>query len=220
MTCIYCRVQARAESLTAEPVVPRALGGQLLLRRAACPDCSRRIRELTDDFLSSQFRPTVQARAHSGPRSRLRDPGALDARERVASAPDWRHAHRAVAKILYCYVMLELGEAVLVSRPSDILRRYVVDGEVGPCVPECEVTRATLSPSPSIHVLSFDSMSPTASIGLFGTLWFRFRLDLEALTPHGRLLALDAIRGESVMTVVRRPGGWSHRRSARWGWKR
>ena len=42
-----------------------------------------------------------------------------------------------------------------------------------------------------------------AAIGLFGTIWFRFRFDFEVLAPHGRLVALDTARGAQGLAVHR-----------------
>ena len=53
--CIYCRIAFRATALSAEPVLPAALGGRVALKRATCPACAARVRELTDDFLATRF---------------------------------------------------------------------------------------------------------------------------------------------------------------------
>jgi hypothetical protein len=178
-----------------------------MLERAACLDCAVRIRGLTDDFLSSQFAPTASALAARA----LRTP----------STADWRRAHRAAARILYCYLLLELGEPVLGSPPSEILRRHLTDEETARWTPRWEVTRPLHSRLAGWHVLTFDSTPPsTAAIGLFGTIWFRFAFDLTALAPHGRLVALDAIGGARGMAALRHHGGWRHRAAVRWGWKR
>jgi hypothetical protein len=64
----------------------------------------------------------------------------------------------------------------------------------------------------------FDSVSSAAAVGLFGTIWFRFRLDLRALAPHGRLVAFD-VKGARGLAVLRARGGWRDRATVRWGWK-
>jgi hypothetical protein len=205
--CIYCRTRVRADALAAEPVLPAALGGRLRLERAACPACSARVRRLTDDFLASQFAPTASPVVPRGRRN--------------PSAADWRRAHRAAARILYCYLLLELGEEALGSPPSEILRQYIRDGGVAGWTPRWEVTRPLNSRSPGWHVLSFDSTPPsTAAVGLFGTIWFRFAFDLTALAPHGRLVALDAIEGSRGMAAFRHRDGWRSRAAVRWGWRR
>lgn len=205
--CIYCRTQVRTDALAAEPVLPPALGGRLTLERAACLDCSARIRGLTDDFLASQFAPTASSIAARG----LGNP----------SATDWRRAHRAAARILYCYLLLELGEEALGSPPSEALRRSLRSGGTAGWIPRWEVTRPLNPRSAGSHVLTFDSTPPsTAAVGLFGTIWFRFAFDLTALAPHGRLVALDAIGGSRGMAAMRHGDGWRHRAAVRWGWRR
>lgn len=205
--CIYCRTRIRADALAAEPVLPVALGGRLRLERAACPDCSARIRGLTDDFLARRFAPTASLISARG----LRSP----------SAADWRRAHRAAARILYCYLLLELGEEALGSPPSEVLRRHISNDGAAGWRPRWEVTRPLNSGSAGWHVLTFDSTPPsTAAVGLYGTIWFRFGFDLTALAPHGRLVALDAIGGSRGMAAVRHRNGWRHRAAVRWGWRR
>jgi hypothetical protein len=211
-SCIYCRIAFRAAALTAEPVLPAALGGRLALERAACPDCAARVRELTDDFLATRFALTASAAAAQR-RRRPADARALD-----ASPDDWRRAYRAAAKILYCYLLLELGQPALTSAPSETLRRHLTyDDALGP--PRWEITPPVSSPSPSWHVLMFDSARSAAAVGLFGTIWFRFPLDLGALAPHGRLAAFDALKGERGLAVLRSRTGWRYRSAVRWGWQ-
>ena len=219
--CIYCRTEFRAAALTAEPVLPAALGGRLALKRATCPDCAARVRELTDDFLATRFALTVAAMAAKSPRRRAHGrarpaPGQPSA---DASPDDWRRAYRAAAKILYCYLLLELGQAVLSSPPAEKLRRHLMDDDAELCPPRWEVTPARLSPSASWHVLMFDSARSVAAIGLFGTIWFRFHLDLGALAPQGRLVTFDAFKGARGMAVLRSRTGWLYRSAVRWGWK-
>jgi HNH endonuclease len=216
--CIYCRTEVRAAALAAEPIVPAALGGRLALKRAACPDCAPRVKQLADDFLARQFPPTVTAWTES-------DAGAASAARVLpsdarASDADWGRAHRAAAKILYCYLLLELGEAALASTPSELLRRHVVGDEAAPFAPHWEVTSALHCRPRGWHVLMFDSSPSAAAVGLFGTIWFRFGLDLAPIAPHGRLLTLDVARGMRGLAVVRRQGEWCHRTSIQWGWRR
>ena len=219
--CIYCLTEFRAVALTAEPVVPAALGGRLLLERAACSDCAARARE-NDDFLSGRFAPTTAAMA--GGRRRGARPGArVEPQSRVSepSRNDWRLAYRAAAKILYGYLLLELGETALVSPPLETLRKYLTADGPEPCPPRWEISPSLHSPSPKWHVMSFDAMPPSAAaIGLFGTIWFRFRFDFEALAPHGRLVALNAVSGGRGLAVHRQRGAWRHRSAVRWGWSR
>src|SRR5262245_42752154 len=219
-SCIYCRVVFRAAALTDEPVLPAALGGRLALTRAVCPDCAARVRALTDDFLATRFaltagamvarnrRPPAGARGVPAPASSAAD----------ASPDDWRRAYRAASKILYCYLLLELGQSALSSAPSELLRRHLMEGE-GTLSPRWEVTPPRQSPSPRWHVLMFDSARSSAAVGLFGTIWFRFPLDLGALAPHGRLVALDAIKGGRGLAVLRSSRGWQYRSAVRWGWQ-
>jgi len=220
--CIYCLTQFKAAALSAEPVLPAALGGRLLLERAACSDCAARVRELTDDFLSRRFAPTAGAMARRSVRG-ARPGVSLEPKSRASepSRNDWRLAHRAAAKILYCYLLLELGETALMSHPLETLRKYVTAGGPEQWTPRWEISHPLHSPSPTWHVLSFDAMSPSAAaIGLFGTIWFRFRFDFEALAPHGRLVALDAVKGARGLAVQRQRGTWRARSTVRWGWSR
>ena len=136
-----------------------------------------------------------------------------------ASSDDWRRAYRAAAKILYCYLLLELGQTILSSPPVEKLRRHLMDDDAEPWPPRWEVTPARQSPSASWHVLMFDSARSVAAIGLFGTIWFRFQLDLGALAPQGRLVAFDAFKGARGMAVRRSRTGWRYRAAVRWGWK-
>jgi hypothetical protein len=219
--CIYCRIAFRAAALTAEPVLPAALGGRLALERAVCPDCATRVRELTDDFLATRFALTAGVMAA---RSRRR-PAAARVEQRSpspaadASPDEWRRAYRAAAKILYCYLLLELGQSALSSAPAETLRRHLMDDARAPWPPRWEITAAAHSPSPSWHVLMFDSARSSAAVGLFGTIWFRFPLDLGALAPHGRLVAFDAFKGARGLAVLRSSTGWRYRSAVRWGWK-
>jgi HNH endonuclease len=211
--CIYCRTVFGAATLTAEPVLPAALGGRLALKRAACRDCAARVRELTDDFLATRFALTAGAMTAKRPRRPAEAPPA------DASPDDWRRAYRAAAKILYCYLLLELGQTVLSSPPAEKLRRHLMDHDAELWPPRWEVTPARQSPSASWHVLMFDSAHSAAAIGLFGTIWFRFHLDLGALAPQGRLVTFDAFKGARGMAMLRSRTGWLYRSAVRWGWK-
>jgi hypothetical protein len=219
--CIYCRNAFRPIALTAEPVLPTALGGRLALKRASCADCAARVRGLMDDFLETRFALAARAMAARGRRrpaeGRIGPPS--DSAAVDVTPDDWRRAHRAAARILYCYLLLELGESVLSSAPSEMLRRHLLNDESPPWPPRWEVTPPGHSPSPRWHVLMFDSASSTAAVGLFGTIWFRFGLDLGALAPHGRLVMLDAFKGTRGMAVERSRQGWRYRSAVRWGWK-
>src|SRR5258708_39352267 len=219
--CIYCRKVFRAASLTAEPVLPAALGGRLALKRATCPDCAARVRGLTDDFLATRFALTVAAMTAKSPRrlARGRSRAAPSQPSADASPDDWRRAYRAAAKILYCYLLLELGQPALSAAPSEMLRRHLMDDARAPWPPRWEITPAPHSPSPSWHVLMLDSARSAAAVGLFGTIWFRFPLDLGALAPHGRLVAFDAFKGARGLAVLRSSTGWRYRSAVRWGWK-
>jgi hypothetical protein len=211
--CIYCRTVFRATALTAEPVLPAALGGRLALKRATCLTCAARVRELTDDFLATRFALTAGAMAAKRAR-RPADAPAMD-----ASPDDCRRAYRAAAKILYCYLLLELGQTILSSPPAEKLRRHLMDDDAELWPPRWEVTPARQSPSASWHVLMFDSARSVAAIGLFGTIWFRFHLDLGALAPQGRLVTFDAFKGARGMAMLRSRTGWLYRSAVRWGWK-
>jgi hypothetical protein len=216
--CIYCRTGFRATHLTAEPVVPTALGGRLLLERAACLGCAERVRGVADDFLATRFALTTAAMATTRGRPGSHVGPTSDSPVSSASAEEWRRADRAAAKILYCYLLLELGASALSSGPSEVLRRHLLDDEHPLGSPLGEVTAAPLSPSRRWHVLMFDSARSAAAVGLFGTIWFRFRLDLAALAPHGRLVVLDAVRGARGMAALRGRRGWRYRPAVRWGW--
>jgi len=220
--CIYCLTPYRAADLSGEPVVPAVLGGRLLLERAACADCSARVRERTDDFLARHFAPITEAIAGRGtPRPRRGSSGRAPSGASEPSPGQWRLAHRAAAKILYCYLLLELGDAALVSPPLETVRKYVTAVGPEPWTPRWEITRPPHSLSASWHVLSFDAVRPSAAaIGLFGTIWFRFRFDLEALAPKGGLLALDSVRGARGLAAHRHRGEWRYRAAPRWGWNR
>jgi len=217
--CIYCCREFQGSALAAEPVLPTALGGRLALKRATCSECATRVRRLTDDFLASGFAPVAAAMAkrvdRGGP------PAATPPASPAGISPDdWQRAHRAAAKILYCYLLLELGQPVLSSPASEVLRRHLSGAEIEHWEPRYEVTQPRYSPSPNWHVLMFDAAPPShAAVGLFGTIWFRFRLDLEALAPHGRLAAFDATRGARGMAALRHRGAWHYRSAVRWGWK-
>jgi hypothetical protein len=100
-----------------------------------------------------------------------------------------------------------------------MLRRHLMDDESMLRPPRWEVTRPPHSPSPSWHVLMFDSVASVAAIGLFGTIWFRFRLDFGALAPHGRLVAFDAFKGARGFAALRSRRGWRSRAAVRWGWR-
>jgi hypothetical protein len=199
-------------------VLPTALGGRLLLERAACLGCGERVRGLADDFLATRFALTAAAMAATRGCSEGRVAPVSDSPAASATAEDWRRAGRAATKILYCYLLLELGPSALSAAPSEMLRRHLLDDESPVRPPLGEVTPATLSPSRRWHVLMFDSARSAAAVGLFGTIWFRFRLDLTALAPHGRLVMLDAVRGARALAVLRGRRGWRCRSSVRWGW--
>ena len=206
--CIYCCRDFEASALAAEPILPAALGGRVVLKRAVCAECGARVRRLTDDFLAGEFAPVVAAKSTRG--------GATT----VASADDWRRAHLAAAKILYCYLLLELGQPALAAPVSETLRQQLNSADTASWQEGYEITRPRQSPSSRWHVLMFDSAQPSrGAIGLFGTIWFRFRLDLETLAPHGRLAAFDAARGERGLASLRHRGAWRYRSAVQWGWK-
>lgn len=198
--------------LTAEPVLPVGLGGRLALKRAACTNCASRVRALTDDFLSTRFALTAAAMA------RKRGQCSADTPPADVAPDDWRRAYRAAAKILYCYLLLELGQPILSSPPAEQLRRHLMEDGPEPSPPRWEITRADQSPSTTWHVMMFDSAHSAATIGLFGTVWFRFDLDLHALAPHGRLVAFHAFKGARGMAMLRSRKGWRYRSAVRWGW--
>jgi hypothetical protein len=217
-SCIYCRVGFRSAALTAEPVLPAALGGRLALQRAVCAECAARVRELTDDFLATRFALTAGVMAANRARAGAR--GAPPASPPADASPDdWRRAHRAAAKILYCYLLLELGQAALSKAPSEMLRRHLMADEHTPWSPCWELTPPRHSPSARWHVLMFDSARSAAAVGLFGTIWFRFPLDLGTLAPHGRLVAFDALEGRRGLAVLRSKTGWRYRSAVKWGWQ-
>ena len=220
-SCIYCRAVSPATALIAEPVLPAALGGRLALERAVCSDCAAQGRELTDDFLATRFALTAGANAAKDrlPRSRARGAPTPTWAAAEPSPDDWRRAYRAAAKILYCYLLLELGQPALSSAPSEILRRHLMEDERLLWQPRWEITPPRHSPSPRWHVLMFDSVRSAGAVGLFGTIWFRFPLDLGALAPHGRLVAFDAVKGARGLAVLRSSRGWQYRSAVRWGWK-
>lgn len=206
--CIYCYREFEASALAAEPILPAALGGRVVLKRAACAECGARVRRLTDDFLAGEFAPVAAARSPRG--------GAA----KVASPDEWRRAHLAAAKILYCYLLLELGQPALAAPVCETLRQQLSGAETASWQEGYEVTPPRQSPAPRWHVLMFDSAAPSrGAIGLFGTLWFRYRLDLKTLAPHGRLAAFDAARGERGMASLRGRDGWRYRSGVQWGWK-
>src|SRR5437660_114726 len=91
--CIYCLTVFKAAALTPEAVLPAALGGRLVLERAACSDCAGRVRAVTDDFLSRRFAPTTAAMARRSVRGAR--PGASVEPKSRANEPsrnDWRLA--------------------------------------------------------------------------------------------------------------------------------
>ena len=211
--CVYCRNAFSVTALIAEPVLPAALGGRISLKRATCAACAARVRQLTDDFLATRFALTAGAKAAR------RAPRAGRPLAPAPSPADWRHASRAAAKILYCYLLLELGRTILSSPPAETLRRLVMDDDAEVSPPRWEVTQASQSPSASWHVLMFDAVRSVAAIGLFGRVWFRFDLDLAALAPQGRLVAFHAFKGARGMATCRSRRGWRYRSAVRWGWK-
>src|SRR5262245_33854563 len=94
-SCIYCRNAFQAAALTAEPVLPAALGGRLALKRAVCPDCAPRVRALTDDFLATRFALTagaMAARRRGGPK------GARRGQRSLLPVADARSEERRVGK--------------------------------------------------------------------------------------------------------------------------
>src|SRR5262245_36980638 len=94
-SCIYCRNAFQAAALTAEPVLPAALGGRLALKRAVCPDCASRVRALTDDFLATRFALTARAAAaRNRLRAGTRSAPSQASRAADASPDDWRRAYR------------------------------------------------------------------------------------------------------------------------------
>ena len=212
-TCIYCCSKFAVTALMAEPVLPAGLGGRITLKRASCAACATRVRQLTDDFLATRFALTGGVMATGRP------PRAGNALAPDQSASDWRDVSRAAAKILYCYLLLELGPTILSSRPADTLRRVIMDGESELLPLRVEVTQASRSPSAGWHVLMFDATRSAAAVGLFGTIWFRFDLDLGALKPHGCLVTFHAFKGARGMATGRTRTGWRYRSAVRWGWK-
>jgi len=211
--CVYCRTAFKVTALVAEPVLPAALGGRISLKRATCQACAARVRQLTDDFLATRFALTA------GAMTAKRAARAGHAPAPVPSPADWRHASRAAAKILYCYLLLELGRTILSSPPAEKLRQLVMNDDAKVSPPHWEITQASQSPSASWHVLMFDAVHSVAAIGLFGTIWFRFDLDLAALAPEGRLAAFHAFKGARGMATFRSRRGWRYRSAVRWGWK-
>jgi len=211
--CVYCRTAFKVTALVAEPVLPAALGGRISLKRATCQACAARVRQLTDDFLATRFALTA------GAMTAKRAARAGHAPAPVPSPADWRHASRAAAKILYCYLLLELGRTILSSPPAETLRQLVMNDDAKVSPPHWEITQASQSPSASWHVLMFDAVHSVAAIGLFGTIWFRFDLDLAALAPEGRLAAFHAFKGARGMATFRSRRGWRYRSAVRWGWK-
>jgi len=290
MIYIYCLERYTPESLSDEHVIPKALGGPLVLSKAACHSCNSGIANQWDGFLANTFPPTVMARAeldirgHSGkqPEMGLKgiDPelGEVDFSlkagpegARITAKPDvkkvgedliaialtedqlvrmlmrkdvrfekitnrglvkattfqtkepvdWKRGHRAAAKILYCYLLLELGERILSSPPMGFLRNYFLsEDESGQIVPEvrdagpCEVP-------PHHHVLMFDSADKSKNwVCLFRVFWFRFSLDLSALAPHGRMIGVNSIKKKLVEPITKWQGNWCPRTSISWGWSR
>jgi hypothetical protein len=133
--------------------------------------------------------------------------------------PDWITGHRAVAKLFYTYLLLELGEAILSAPPMDQLRRYFVEDreEIQPLVEVAEMFNVPAHH----HVLTFDSMDPSwNAVCLFRVFWFKFPIDLSSLPQSGRFIALNTDDRTIVEPLTKWRGSWHPRTSIRWGWNR
>jgi hypothetical protein len=144
---------------------------------------------------------------------------------------DWVQAHRAAAKIFYCYILLELGERFLRTDFASQLRDYVLHGTK----PEqfdnkTEVSRTRHIEGGSIdipqhfHAMMFDSENVANNfICLFGIFMFDFPTICQELIPHGRFASVDPQeKGRLTLTenMTRDQGIWRFRTSIRWGWQR
>ncbi len=136
-------------------------------------------------------------------------------------APDWNRAQRAVAKLFYCYLLLELGEGVIDHPPVASLRQYVLHGrEVDQISPTWKVGDATDVPAHH-HLLQFDSRDSALNrVCLFRVFTFEYPLNLSSLAPHGRLLVVDPTRRTIVEAATKFRGQWRFRVSIDWGWRR
>src|SRR5579864_3595804 len=67
--CIYCLADLPPGLLTAEHVIPLALGGKIKLGQGACKECNSQRSQKADNFLSDLFPPTSLARTDLNLRS-------------------------------------------------------------------------------------------------------------------------------------------------------
>jgi hypothetical protein len=155
----------------------------------------------------------------------------LPLNSRFKNPINWETAHRAVAKIFYCYLLLELGEWCLTTNVAASLRRYMhgdLKGETWNNKTAVSKVRKIEDGSVEFpqhhHVLMFDSAEPANNfICVFGLFMFDFPLDCFELVPHGRMAAFNP-REEGGVKVIenltRYEGVWRRRTSIRWGWQR
>ncbi len=154
-------------------------------------------------------------------REEISEWGRVHAGKFLVKKPDWKRGHKAVAKIFYAYLLLELGERILFAPPMEQLRRYFL--EESPEVqmdPIVEVGELFDVPAHH-HVLTFDSQDPSwNAICLFRAFWFKYPIDLSALPPSGRLIAVNAESSDIVEPLTKWKGAWHPRTSIKWGWTR
>jgi hypothetical protein len=293
MNCIYCLKDFAPQDLTDEHVIPLALGGLLVLKKAACSNCNSKVVNKCDAFLNNIFPPTLMARSeldlrgHSGKQpqielsgmdpvlgkvdmimrkvpkgakiiaksglkkkgkdfvciaaterqclqmlskavgrdiklSEIGDKGLIKATSFETKEPvDWNLAHRAVAKVFYCYLLLELGEQILHTSPMAVFREYFLSAAESAKIAPDFRSFGWFDVPAHYHVLMFDSgCTSNNGVCLFGGFWFRFSLDLSVLAPHGRHIAIDPVNHEITEQITKYRGNWHQRTSIKWGWKR
>jgi hypothetical protein len=142
---------------------------------------------------------------------------------------DWSAAHRAVAKVFYCYILLELGDSTLNARPIRMLREYVLRAD--PSVFQQSIARVSrevpiageglLEMPRHHHAMMFDSFEQHNNwVCLFGLFQFAFPMDLSVFTPRGRMIGLNPQTREIVESITRHERIWRFRTSLRLGWAR
>ena len=154
--------------------------------------------------------------------------GIISATKITTRQINWDFAKLAAAKILYCYILLELGDEILELKPMETLRNYFsqafvasklsVDVFIGCSI---KTDEGDFEVPSHHHVIMFDSEDVKPNfVCLFGLFWFKINIDLSELSPHGRLIGIDSRKRQIIESCTKHLGVWRFRTSHHFGWSR
>jgi len=177
---------------------------------------------------NSALRALSSARGKTIFPNEIDETGFIIPTEITTRSINWDYAKLAAAKVLYNYLVLELGNEIIELEPIKALRNYYKQSFVASTMRidvsiqnYIMIDEGKFEIPPHHHVIMFDSegIKPTF-ICFFGLFWFKFNIDLSILLPQGRLIGIDPRKRQIVESLTKYKGEWRFRTSHNFGWWR